>query len=51
MPVISENIWKLRGLRMRHILKVTLTEHDLHCPRQEDWNTNEHNHTVKKNID
>ena len=48
-PLISEKEWKLRGLKMRDNLKISLMEHGLHRPRKEDWNTNQHTHIVRTN--
>ena len=33
-PINSEKKWKLRGLRIRDNLNVSLMEHDLHRPRK-----------------
>ena len=48
-PNISEKEWKFRGLRMRDNLMVSLMDHDLHHPRQDDWTTDQHTHIVRIN--
>ena len=50
-PINSEKEWKLRGLRIRDYLNVSLMEHDLHRPRDDDWTTNQHTHIVRTNDD
>ena len=47
----SEKEWKLRGLRLRDSLNVSLMDHCLHHPRMNDWRTNQHTHIVRTNDD
>ena len=46
-PLNSEREWKLKGLLRRDLLKNSLMDHDLHRPRKEIWNHDEHYHIVK----
>ena len=45
-PLNSEREWKLKGLLRRDLLKNSLMDHDLHHPRKDDWNLDEHHHVV-----
>ena len=46
-PLNSEREWKLKGIMKRDLLKGSLMDHDLHRPRKDDWNIDEHYHVVR----
>ena len=46
-PLNSEKEWKLKGILRRDLLKGSLMDHDLHRPRKDDWNIDEHYHVVR----
>ena len=46
-PLNSEREWKLKGMLRRDLLKNSLMDHDLHRPRRDDWNLDEHYHVVR----
>ena len=50
-PTMSEKGWKLRGLSLRDNLNISLMEHGLHRPRQNDWATDQHAHILRTNDD
>ena len=50
-PTISEKEWKLRCLSLCDNLNISLMEHGLYRPRQNDWRTDQHTHIVRSNDD
>ena len=46
-PLNSEREQKLKGIARRDLLKKSLMDHDLHRPRKDDWNLDEHYHVVR----
>ena len=47
-PLNSEIEWKLKGILRRDLLKGLLMDHDLHRPRKDDWDIDEHYHVVRR---
>ena len=46
-PSATYKYYKLQGVQLKNKLHISLIDHDMHCPRQEEWYTNVNAHVVK----
>ena len=46
-PTCIEKYYKVKGLKLRDGLRLSLCNHDMHRPRKEEWATDLNTHTVR----